>query len=41
MDTSDLTWREKAAILDTTARIGLGMFLAVVAFCEILIVVHG
>ena len=41
MDTSELTWREKAAILDTTARIAVGMFLVVAAFCELLAVVHG
>lgn len=41
MDTSNLTWRDKVAILDITARIAAGMFLTVAAFCELLIVVHG
>ena len=41
MDTSELTWRDKAAILDMTARIAAGMFLVMAAFCELLAVVHG
>ena len=35
MDTSDLTWRDKLAIVDVTVRIAAVMFLAVIAFCEI------
>ena len=41
MDTSNLTWRDKLAIIDTTARIAVGMFLTMVVFCELLIVAHG
>ena len=41
VDTSELTWRDKAAILDITARIAVGMFLMMAAFCELLAVVHG
>ena len=41
MDTANLTWREKLAILDTTARIAVGMFLTLVVFCELLAIVHG
>lgn len=41
MDTTDLTWRDKVAILDVTARIAVTMLLAVVAFCELLLVVKG
>jgi len=41
LDTSNLTWRDKLAIIDTTARIALGMFLTIVAFCELLVVVSG
>ena len=37
MDTSLLTWRDKVAIADTTARIAVAMFLGVVAFCEVLV----
>ena len=36
MDTSGLTWRDKLAIVDTTARIALTMFLAMALFCEVL-----
>jgi hypothetical protein len=39
MDTSELTWRDKLAIADVTARIAIAMFLVVVAFCEVLTVV--
>jgi hypothetical protein len=41
MDTENLTWRDKVAIMDVTARIALGMFLALAVFCELLVVVHG
>ena len=41
LDTTNLTWRDKVAIIDTTARIALGMFLTLVAFCELIIVVSG
>lgn len=43
MDTADrdLTWRDKVAIIDTTARIAVTMFLFVVAFCELLLVAQG
>jgi hypothetical protein len=41
MNSSDLTWRDKLAILDLTARIAVGMFLAVAAFCELVITVSG
>lgn len=37
MDTSDLTPRDKAAILDVTARIAAAMLLAIVAFSELLV----
>jgi hypothetical protein len=36
MDTSDLTWRDKLAIVDVTARIAIAMLLAMMAFCEVL-----
>jgi hypothetical protein len=38
VESTELTWREKAAIIDTTARIAVGMFLAIVLFCELLLV---
>ena len=41
MDTADLTWRDKIAIIDVTARIAVSMFLAVVAFCELLRAIRG
>ncbi|MFN7982240.1 MAG: hypothetical protein U0Q11_10310 [Vicinamibacterales bacterium] len=41
MDTSNLTWRDKLAIIDTTARIAACMFLMMAAFCELLIVANG
>lgn len=41
MDKSNLTWREKAATLDLTARIAVVMFLVMAAFCELLAAVHG
>ena len=37
MDTSGLTWRDKLAIADITARIAVTMFLAMAAFCEVLL----
>lgn len=37
MDTSELTWRDKVAIIDTTARIAATMFIAIAAFCELLV----
>jgi len=39
MDTSSLTWRDKLAIVDTTARIALTMFLMLMGFSELLVVV--
>ena len=39
MDTSMLTLRDKVAIVDTTLRIAVAMFLALVGFSELLIVV--
>jgi hypothetical protein len=36
MDTSSLTAADKLAIADTTLRIALAMFLALVAFSELL-----
>ena len=41
MDKSNLTWREKAATLDITAKIAVVMFLAMAAFCELLVAAHG
>jgi hypothetical protein len=41
MDTENLTWRDKVAIVDVTARIAAGMFLAVAVFCELLVHIHG
>jgi len=41
MDTSDLTLREKLAIVDTTVRIAVAMFLGLVAFCELILTVQG
>lgn len=41
MDKTDLTWREKAATLDITARIAVVMFLAIAAFAELLVAAHG
>ena len=41
MDKPNLTWREKAATLDLTARIAVVMFLAMAAFCELLVAAHG
>ena len=42
MDTSDLTWQDKLAIVDVTARIAAAMFLIVFTFCEVLtIAAHG
>jgi hypothetical protein len=34
MDGSNLTWREKLAMLDTSARVAATMFLAIAAACE-------
>jgi hypothetical protein len=39
MDTTSLTWRDKVAIVDTTARIALTMFLMLLGFSELLVVV--
>jgi hypothetical protein len=41
MDGSNLTWREKLATLDVTARIAAVMFLAMAMFCELLVAAHG
>lgn len=41
MATSDLTLRDKLAIVDTTARIAVAMFLVLVAFCELILAVQG
>lgn len=38
MDTNELTWRDKVAIIDTTARIAATMFILIAAFCELLVV---
>jgi hypothetical protein len=38
MDTTSLTWRDKLAIVDTTARIALTMFLMLVGFSELLVI---
>lgn len=40
MDTANLTWRDKMAIVDTTLRIALAMFLAMAGFCELLLVAN-
>jgi hypothetical protein len=37
MDTTNLTWREKIGIIETTARIAVAMFLVLALFCELLI----
>ncbi|MFN7917095.1 MAG: hypothetical protein U0Q55_17250 [Vicinamibacterales bacterium] len=37
MDTANLSWRDKVAIVDTTLRIALAMFLAMAGFCELLL----
>ena len=38
MNTSEeLTWRDKVAIIDTTARIAATMFIVIAAFCELLV----
>jgi hypothetical protein len=39
MDTTSLTWRDKLAIVETTAQIALTMFLMLVGFSELLVVV--
>ncbi len=39
MTHTDLTWREKVAILDTSARLGATMFLAILAFSKVFLVV--
>lgn len=39
MDTSNLTWRDKVAILDVTARIAAGMFLTFAAFSQLIVLV--
>jgi hypothetical protein len=36
VDTTNLTWRDKAAIADLTARIALTIFLVIAASCELL-----
>lgn len=41
MDASNLTWREKLAIVDTTARIAVAMFLVMAGFCELLVAAGG
>ena len=41
MDTSDLTLRDKVAILDVTARIAVSMLLVLVAVSELLVVMTG
>jgi len=41
MDTSNLTVRDKIAIIDTTARLALAMFLALFLFCELILTVQG
>ncbi len=40
MDTANLTWRDKVAIVDTTVRIALAMFLTMAGLCELLLVVN-
>jgi hypothetical protein len=35
--TEELTWRDKVAIIDTTARIAVTMFIAIAVFCELLV----
>jgi hypothetical protein len=37
MDTTNLTWREKFAIIDTTVRIALAMFLVLLACSELIV----
>lgn len=39
MQHTDLTWREKVAILDTSARLAAAMFLALVAVSEVVLAV--
>jgi hypothetical protein len=39
MDTAHLSWREKLAIVDTTARIAMTMFLMLVGFSELVVYV--
>ena len=39
MDTTSLTWREKLAIVDTTARIAMTMFLMLAGFSELVVYV--
>ena len=39
MDTADLTWRDKLAIADTTARIAMTMFLLIAGFSELVVYV--
>jgi hypothetical protein len=41
MDTTNLTLRDKIAIVDTTARIALAMLLVLVLFCELILTVQG
>jgi hypothetical protein len=41
MDTTELSWRDKVAIVDVTTRVAVAMFLMIVAFCELLVVVRG
>ena len=41
MDTSDLTLRDKIAIIDTTARLAAAMFLVLVLVCELILTVQG
>lgn len=39
MNTSNLTWKDKMAIVDLTARIAFSMFLACAALAELIVVV--
>ena len=41
MDTSELTVRDKVAILDVTARIAVSMLLALVVVSELLMAITG
>lgn len=41
MDTSELTLRDKVAIVDVTARVALSMLLGLVAFSQLLVVMSG
>jgi hypothetical protein len=41
MDTSELTLRDKVAIVDLTARIALSLLLVIVAFSELVVAMAG